>query len=32
MPHHALDELPFAVRKLPRHAQEIFRAAFTAAW
>ncbi len=27
-----LDELPPAVRHLPGHAQEIFRAAFNAAW
>jgi cation transport regulator ChaB len=32
MPYHALDELPSAVRKLPRRAQQIFRAAFNAAW
>jgi cation transport regulator len=32
MPYHALDELPPSVRKLPRHAQEIFRAAFNSAW
>jgi cation transport regulator len=32
MPYHALDELSPSVRRLPRHAQEIFRAAFNAAW
>ncbi len=32
MPYNIHDELPPAVRKLPRHAQEIFRAAFNAAW
>ena len=32
MPHHALEELPPAVRRLPGHAQEIFRVAFNAAW
>ena len=32
VPYHALEELPPAVRRLPRHAQEIFRAAFNAAW
>lgn len=32
VPYQTLDEMPPAVRKLPRHAQEIFRAAFNAAW
>jgi cation transport regulator len=32
MPYASLTELPPAVRKLPHHAQEIFRAAFNAAW
>ena len=32
MPYNALDDLPPAVRRLPRHAQEIFRAAFNTAW
>jgi cation transport regulator len=32
MPYAFLDELPPAVRKLPRHAQEIFRSAFNSAW
>ena len=32
MPYASLHELPPAVRKLPVHAQEIFRAAFNAAW
>jgi cation transport regulator len=32
VPYHTLEELPPAVRRLPLHAQEIFRAAFNAAW
>ncbi|HEV2337082.1 MAG TPA: ChaB family protein [Stellaceae bacterium] len=32
MPYATIDELPPAVRHLPLHAQEIFRAAFNAAW
>jgi cation transport regulator len=32
VPYHALEELPPAVQRLPRHAQEIFRATFNAAW
>lgn len=32
MPYHMLDDLPPAVRRLPRHAREIFRAAFNVAW
>ena len=32
MPYPTLDDLPPAVHHLPRHAQEIFRAAFNAAW
>lgn len=32
MPYNALDDLPPSVRRLPQHAQEIFRAAFNAAW
>jgi cation transport regulator len=32
MPYAALNELPLAVRDLPWHAQEIFRAAFNSAW
>jgi cation transport regulator len=32
MPYQRLDEVPPAVRSLPRHAQEIFRSAFNAAW
>ena len=32
MPYATIDDLPPAVRHLPRHAQEIFRAAFNAAW
>ncbi|MGC2413728.1 MAG: ChaB family protein [Stellaceae bacterium] len=32
MPYQSLDEMPPAIRSLPRHAQEIFRAAFNAAW
>ena len=32
MPYQRLDEMPPAVRTLPRHAQEIFRSAFNAAW
>jgi cation transport regulator len=31
MPYATIDELPPAVRQLPEHAQEIFRAAFNAA-
>ena len=32
MPYATLQDLPPAVRRLPLHAQEIFRAAFNAAW
>ncbi|HTR15755.1 MAG TPA: ChaB family protein [Acetobacteraceae bacterium] len=32
MPYAALSDLPPAVRRMPVHAQEIFRAAFNAAW
>jgi cation transport regulator len=32
MPYPTLDDLPRAVQHLPRHAQEIFRAALNAAW
>ena len=32
MPYASLHDLPPAVQKLPRQAQEIFRAAFNAAW
>ena len=32
MPFATLDDLPPAVHRLPWHAQEIFRAAFNAAW
>ena len=32
MPYATIDELPPAVRHLPVHAQEIFRAAFYSAW
>ena len=32
MPYATLDDLPPAVRHLPVHAQEIFRAAFNNAW
>lgn len=32
MPYATLDELPPAIHHLPRHAQEIFRSAFNAAW
>ncbi|HTQ32750.1 MAG TPA: ChaB family protein [Stellaceae bacterium] len=32
MPYATLNELPPAVRRLPWHAREIFRAAFNAAW
>lgn len=32
MPYAAIDDLPAAVRHLPLHAQEIFRATFNAAW
>ena len=32
MPYATIAELPPSVRHLPRHAQEIFRAAFNAAW
>jgi cation transport regulator len=32
MPYATIDDLPPAVRHLPVHAQEIFRAAFNAAW
>ena len=32
MPYPTIGDLPPAVRHLPVHAQEIFRAAFNAAW
>ncbi len=32
MPYASVDDLPTAVRRLPRHAREIFRSAFNAAW
>lgn len=32
VPYQQLDEMPPAVQSLPLHAQEIFRAAFNAAW
>jgi cation transport regulator len=32
MPYASLSDLPPAVRRMPVHAQEIFRAAFNAAW
>ena len=32
LPYATIDDLPPAVRHLPVHAQEIFRAAFNAAW
>ena len=32
MPYATLDDLPPAIHRLPCHAQEIFRAAFNAAW
>jgi cation transport regulator len=32
MPYATIDDLPPATRHLPVHAQEIFRAAFNAAW
>jgi len=32
VPYQTLSEMPPAVRRLPRHAQETFRAAFNAAW
>lgn len=32
MPYATLEDLPPAVQHLPRHAREIFRAAFNAAW
>ena len=32
MPYATIDDLPPAVRHLPVHAQEIFRAAFNNAW
>ena len=32
MPYETFSDLPPAIRRLPRHAQEIFRAAFNAAW
>jgi cation transport regulator len=32
MPYATTDDLPPAVHHLPVHAQEIFRAAFNAAW
>jgi cation transport regulator len=32
MPYENLGDLPPAIRRLPYHAQEIFRAAFNAAW
>jgi len=32
MPYDTLDSLPESVQKLPKHAQEIYRAAFNSAW
>lgn len=32
MPYETLADLPASIRRLPGHAQEIFRAAFNAAW
>jgi len=32
MPYATIEDLPSAVRHLPVHAQEIFRAAFNSAW
>jgi cation transport regulator len=32
MPYASISDLPPAVRRLPKHAQEIFRAAFNSAW
>ncbi|MDA8049545.1 MAG: ChaB family protein [Rhodospirillales bacterium] len=32
MPYDSIYDLPPAVRRLPAHGQEIFRAAFNAAW
>jgi len=32
MPYASIFDLPPAVRRLPEHGQEIFRAAFNAAW
>jgi cation transport regulator len=32
VPYATIDDLPPAVRHLPAHAQEIFRAAFNNAW
>jgi cation transport regulator len=32
MPYASILDLPPAVRRLPEHAQEIFRAAFNSAW
>jgi cation transport regulator len=32
MPYATIDNLPPAVQHLPEHAQEVFRAAFNAAW
>jgi hypothetical protein len=32
MPYETIEDLPPGVRGLPRHAQEIFRSAFNAAW
>ncbi|HXP03544.1 MAG TPA: ChaB family protein [Stellaceae bacterium] len=32
MPYATLDDLPWSIKRLPWHAQEIFRAAFNAAW
>lgn len=32
MPYATLDDLPLSIQRLPWHAQEIFRAAFNAAW
>jgi cation transport regulator len=32
MPYASIFDLPPAVRRLPAHGQEIFRAAFNAAW
>ena len=32
MPYASIFDLPPAVRRMPEHAQEIFRAAFNSAW
>ena len=32
MPYNALSELPNAVKKMPKHAQEIYKGAFNSAW